>query len=123
MKRTVPIFISAAIIAMFLAACSWNPSVKEVPITAPWEKMNLPTKADARVWFSDDKEVRIVHKARRADVAKSYTEALEKDDWKLVKDETTGVLMIYTYEKNGQSIRVDIGDFPEGGTSVSIRKM
>lgn len=121
MKKTVSIFISAAIIAMFLAACSWNPSVKEVPITAPWEKMNLPIKADARVWFSDDKEVRILHKARRADVAKSYTEALEKDGWKLVKNETSDVLMVYTYEKNGQRIRVDIGDFPEGGTSVSIR--
>jgi len=123
MKKIVSIFISVAIIALLLAACSWNPSVKEVPITAPWEKMNLPIKENARVWGSDDKELKVVHKARRADVAKSYTEAFEKDGWKLVKDETTDVLMVYTYEKNGQRIRVDIGDFFEGGTNVIIRVM
>ncbi len=49
MKKIVSIFISVAIIALLLAACSWNPSVKEVPITAPWEKMNLPIKENARV--------------------------------------------------------------------------
>ncbi len=76
MKRTLSIFILTTIIAMFLTAC-WNPSVTEVLITAPWDKMNLPIKENARVWHSDDKEVRIVHKASRAEVAKSYFDAIE----------------------------------------------
>lgn len=123
MKRTVSIFISAMIVALFLTACSWNPSVAEVPITAPWDKMNLPVKEkeNARVWFSNDKEMRIVHKAGNAEIAKSYADALEKDGWKLVKDESSSELKIWTYEKSGRRIRVDIGDFPEGGTNVITR--
>jgi hypothetical protein len=120
MKRTLSILISAAIIALSLTAC-WNPSVKEVPITAPWDKMNLPIKDNARVWGSDDKELKVVHKASRAEVAKSYFAALEKDGWKFtanpVMDES---MIINEYEKGGQQIRIDVYDFEN--TGVIIRK-
>jgi hypothetical protein len=119
MKKTVSIFISAVMVALFLAAC-WNPSVKEVPLTAPWDKMNLPIKENARVWFSSDKEVRVVHKAGKADVAKSYLEALEKGGWKFV-DGSTQELVISNFQKGSQHLRVDTGDFPEGGTNVIVR--
>lgn len=120
MRKTASAFISVAAIALLLTAC-WNPSVKEVQITAPWDKMNLPIKENARVWYSDNKEVRVVHKAQRADVAKSYLEALGTDGWKSVGDASSDELTVWTFEKSGQRIRVDIGDFPEGGTNVIIR--
>jgi hypothetical protein len=121
MKRTVSIFISVAAVALFLAACSWNPSVKEVPITAPWDKMNLPIKESARVWGSDDKELKVVHKASRAEVAKSYFDALEKDGWKFTANPVSDENMIINeYEKGGQQIRIDVYDFEN--TGVIIRK-
>ena len=119
MKRALSISISAATIALFLAAC-WNPSVTEVPITAPWGKMNLPLKENARVWFSNEKELRVAHKGRRADVAKSYFDALEKDGWKITEEPVMDEnIIINKYEKNGQRIMVKVNDF-EGGTGVFI---
>ena len=120
MKKIVSIFISAAIVALFLAACSWNPSVTEVPITAPWDKMDLPLKENARVWFSSHKELRVAHKGRRADVAESYFKAIDKGGWKITEaplmDEN---IIINKYEKNGQRIMVKVNDF-EGGAGVFI---
>jgi hypothetical protein len=119
MKKTVSIFISAAMVALFLAAC-WNPSVTEVPITAPWDKMDLPLKENARVWFSNDKELRVAHKGRRADVAQSYIKALDKGGWKITEEPLMDEnIIINKYEKNGQRIMVKVNDF-EGGAGVFI---
>ena len=79
MKKPLAVLVLAATVALCLTACSWNPSVAEVPITAPWDKMNLPVKEDARVWASDDKTLKVVHKAARREVAQNYLNALEKD--------------------------------------------
>ena len=120
MKRAVSISIAAATIVLFFAACSWNPSVAEVPITAPWDKMNLPLKENARVWFSNDKELRVAHKGRRADVAKSYFDALEKDGWKITEEPVIDEnIIISKYEKSGQRIMIKVNDF-EGGSGVFI---
>lgn len=54
MKKIFALLICTAAVALLLTAC-WRPSVAEVPITAPWDKMNLPLKENARVWASDDK--------------------------------------------------------------------
>jgi hypothetical protein len=119
MKKTVSIFISVLMVALFSVAC-WNPSVAEVPITSPWDKMNLPLKENARVWFSNDQELRVAQKGRRADVAESYFKALETGGWKITEkplmDEN---IIINKYEKNGQRIMIKVSDF-EGGAGVFI---
>jgi hypothetical protein len=118
MRKTVSAFFAVAIISLVLTACS-GPSVKEVPITAPWDKMNLPIK-DARVWHSDNKEIRILHNARRPDVAQTYLNALEKEGWRLVERQPVEELIMWTFDKDGRRMKVKIADFPEGGTNVII---
>lgn len=121
MTRTIFVLTSVTFAAMVFGAC-WNPSVGEVPITAPWDKMNLPIKENARVWHSSEKELRVVFKASRADVAKTYFDSLEKNGWKFTGNPVTDEnIIINEYEKNGQHIRVDISNFPEGGTNVITR--
>ena len=44
------------------AACGWKPEVTAVPLTAPWNAMNLPVKENAVVWKSEPNEFRAVHK-------------------------------------------------------------
>lgn len=118
MKNTLLIIAAAA----FFAAC-WNPSVAEVPLTAPWNKMNLPIKENSRVWFSDEKELRVAHKGRRADIADSYLDALDKDGWKPTEaalvDEN---IIVSKLEKSGRRIMVKVHDF-EGGTGVVITRL
>lgn len=119
MKRTAAVFMLAATLALSLAACGWNPSVAEVPITAPWDKMNLPVKENARVWASDDKTLKVVHKAGRTEVAKSYSDALEKDGWKLTAQPDVQEHNITSkYQKSGQNIEVEVYDFENTGVII-----
>jgi hypothetical protein len=118
MKEVLSVFIIAAALALSLSAC-WSPSVAEVPITAPWDKMNLPVKEDARVWASDDKTLKVVHKAARREVAQNYLDALEKDGWKLTDQpdvRESGVT--FKFEKSGQKIEVDVYDFENTGVII-----
>ena len=118
MKRILSVFTVTATIALFLTAC-WNPSVAQVPITAPWDKMNLPINENARVWASDDKILKVAHKAARREVAQEYLEALEKDGWKLtdqpdVRDDG----ITFKFEKSGQNIEVDVYEFENTGVII-----
>jgi Holliday junction resolvase RusA-like endonuclease len=116
MKKTVTLFIFGLVIVSFITAC-WNPSVKETAITAPWDKMNLPVKQDARVWASDDKKLKVVHKAAIQDVAKAYLDALEKDGWKKTKQDI-GSRYVYEFEKDGQKISLDVYEFENTGVII-----
>jgi hypothetical protein len=119
MKRILPTFILTATLALFLTACSWNPSVAEVPITAPWDKMNLPIKENARVWASDDKTLKVAHKAARREVAQTYLDALEKDGWKLTaQPDVREHGMTFNFEKSGQKIEVEVYDFENTGVII-----
>ncbi len=119
MKKTLATFIFTAAIALFVTACSWNPSVAAVPITAPWDKMNLPIKEDARVWASDDKTLKVAHKADRREVAKSYLDALEKDGWKMTtQPDVSEHGTTFNFEKGGQKIEVEVYDFENTGVII-----
>jgi len=119
MKKTLATSIFMAAIAFCVTACSWNPSVAAVPITAPWDKMNLPIKEDARVWASDDKMLKVVHKAARRDVAKSYLDALEKDGWKMTtQPDMREHGMTFNFEKSGQEIEVEVYEFENTGVII-----
>ena len=118
MKKTLAVSILTATLALFLTAC-WNPSVAEVPITAPWDKMNLPVKEDARVWASDDKILKVAHKAARREVAQNYLDALEKDGWKLTdQPDVREHGMTFNFEKGGQKIEVEVYDFENTGVII-----
>ena len=119
MKRTVSVFILTTTIALSVTACGWNPSVAEVPITAPWDKMNLPVKEDARVWASDDKVLKVAHKAARREVAQNYLGALEKDGWKLTdQPDVREHGVTFKFEKSGQKIEVEVYDFENTGVII-----
>lgn len=111
-----------SIVVVFVTAC-WNPSVAAVPITAPWIEMNLPVGENSRVWFSDDKELRVAHKGNRADVAKDYFAALDKGGWKLTEEPLMDEnIIVNKFEKSGRRIMVRVHDF-EGGTGVVITRL
>lgn len=114
MKKTITIF--TIFITIFMAGC-WNPSVSEVPITAPWDKMNLPVKDNARVWASDDKKLKVVHKAAIHIVAESYLTAFEKDGWKKTKQEISE-RYVYEFEKSGQKISLEVYEFENTGVII-----
>lgn len=118
MRRMSAVLILTATVALLLTAC-WSPSVAEVPITAPWDKMNLPVKTDARVWASDDKTLKVAHKAARREVAQSYLDALEKDGWKLTdQPDVREHGMTFKFEKGGQKIEVEVYDFENTGVII-----
>src|SRR5918997_1579092 len=119
MKKISAVLILTATVALFLTACGWNPSVAEVPITAPWDKMNLPVKDDARVWASDDKTLKVVHRAARREVAQNYLNAFEKDGWKLTaQPDVREHGVTFKFEKSGQKIEVDVYDFENTGVII-----
>lgn len=118
MKKILPALILTAAFALTLTAC-WNPSVAEVPLTAPWDKMDLPLKEDARVWASDDKTLKVVHKAARREVAKNYLDALEKGGWKLTaQPDVREHGITFKFEKGGQNIEVDVYEFENTGVII-----
>ena len=117
MKKIVSVFITATI-ALSLTAC-WNPSVAEVPLTAPWDKMNLPINDNARVWASDDKILKVAHKDARREVAQNYLNALEKDGWKLTaQPDVRDHGITFNFEKSGQRIEVEVYDFENTGVII-----
>lgn len=117
MKKTITTLILTTLTALFLTSCGWNPSVTAVSITAPWDKMNLPVKENARVWASTDKQFKAVHKAGRAEVGKAYLDALTKDGWKMTKQDM-GTLDYFDFEKGADKIRLEVYDFENTGVII-----
>ena len=86
MKKTIASLTCVTMIALFLVACSdWKGKLVAVPITAPWDKMNLPVKEDAVVWGSTAKEFKAYHKDSGKIVLQKYVEALKSQGWVLSK--------------------------------------
>src|SRR5450432_38063 len=83
MTKTILTLTCLTIVGLSLVACGWNPKVTAVPITAPWDKMNLPIKQDAIVWGSTATEFKAVHKDDRKTVMGKYVEALKAQGWAL----------------------------------------
>lgn len=114
MKKSIVILFTLSV--LFLSGC-WNPSVSEVPITAPWDKMNLPVRENTRVWASDDKKLKVVHKAGMPEVAKAYLAAFEKEGWKITKQDI-GNRYTYEFEKGGQKLSLEIYEFENTGVII-----
>ncbi len=90
MKKNITLVLGISPLAAFLAACSWKPEVSAVPITAPWNALNLPVKENAVVWKSEPNEFRAVHKDDKKTVTKNYTKALKSQGWTVEKFDENG---------------------------------
>jgi hypothetical protein len=99
------------------AACGWDPSVTAVPITAPWDSMNLPVKENARVWGSTPTELKVAHKAGKAEVLAAYEKALIANGWKPNGAEAGSAV----FQKDGKRMDVEIYDFENTGAILTLK--
>ena len=119
MKKTTPLLsVVIAVASLALSACTWNPSVTAVPITAPWDSMNLPVNEDARVWGNTPTELKVAHKGDKASVLAAYEKALNANGWKSVgaRDQRTMV-----FEKDRRQMYLEIYDFENTGVILTLR--
>ena len=116
MKKTLSLAIVLASIVTF--ACSWNPSVAAVPITAPWDSMNLPVKEDARVWGSTPTELKVAHKGDKAAVLAAYEKALNANGWKSAGSPSSGTVLL---RKDGKEMELYVYDFENTGVILTLK--
>ena len=121
MTKTIASLTCVTMIALFLVACSdWKGKLVAVPITAPWDQMNLPVKEDAVVWGSTAKEFKAFHKDGEKIVLQKYVEALKSQGWVLSKLDDK-VADTYTVEMIKGSNKIQIRMFEnDKHTSVII---
>lgn len=119
--RKISIFglLMLALAAVTFTAC-WKPSVTAVPLTAPWDKLNLPVKENAVVWKSDPNEFRAVHKQDKRTITKNYTDALKGQGWTLGKFDESGDRYTLDMSKGAEKIVLEVYDFEN--TGVVIKK-
>lgn len=120
MKKQFTAVLLLLIISICLTSCGWKPEVTAVPITAPWNTMNLPVKSNAVVWKSDANEFRAVHKDDKRKVMKDYTDVLKAQDWELADFKEEGDRFIVNMKKGGEPIQLEFYDFDN--TGVVIKK-
>jgi hypothetical protein len=122
MSMTKTILTTALVmIALSAIACGWKPEVSAVPITAPWDKMNLPVTQDAVVWGSSATEFKAVHKDDKKTVMGKYVDALKSQGWTLVTfDDKQATAFWVDMAKGTDKIQLEFYDFKN--TGVIIKK-
>lgn len=121
MTKRILTLACVIIVGLSLLACGWKPKVAAVPITPPWDKMNLPVKEDAVVWGSTPTEFKAVHKDDRKTVMGKYVEALKSQGWILTKFDDKQANSYYVdMAKGADKIQLEIYDFEN--TGVIIKK-
>ena len=118
MKKNLTVFLGILILSIFLTACGWKPEVTAVPLTAPWNSMNLPVKENAVVWESTDNTFKAVHKEDQKTILKNYTEALKAQGWELVKFDNPTERYIVDMKKGADNIEMEIYDFHNTGVII-----
>ncbi|MEZ5422073.1 MAG: hypothetical protein R2682_03135 [Pyrinomonadaceae bacterium] len=120
MKRTFIAIAALAMLTLAMAAC-WNPSVTAVPITAPWDKMDLPVKDNAVVWASDAKKLKVALKAGKAEVGEAFMKAIEKNGWKMsAAPDLRDTSHFFEFEKAGQKMKLEVYDFENTGVILEL---
>ncbi|HQZ96656.1 MAG TPA: hypothetical protein PLP21_10075 [Pyrinomonadaceae bacterium] len=121
MIKTLSIRSFAILMALSISSCGWKPDVTAVPVTAPWDSMNLPIKENAVVWASTPTEFKAVHKDSKVAVVAKYSDALKAAGWKLSSyDDKNPTMYFIEVEKGGEKLSIDVYDFQ--GTGVIIKK-
>jgi len=115
MKKTL---LALALVSIVTFACTWDPSVTAVPITAPWDTMNLPLKEDARVWGSTPTELKVAHKGDKASVLAAYEKAFTAAGWKSIGARDTRTVV---FEKDRKQAEVEIYDFENTGVIITLK--
>ncbi len=118
MKIKSVIFPAVLLLSICFSACGWKPEVSAVPLTAPWNAMNLPIKENAVVWKSDSTEFRAVHKDNKKAVTKSYTDTLKTQGWTLGKFDESGDRFIVEMSKSAEKINLEFYDFDNTGVLI-----
>ena len=118
MKKTSIAILTISILSIWFTACGWKPEVTAVPITAPWNAMNLPVKENAVVWKSEPNEFRAVHKDDKKAVMKSYTDALKTQGWEPSDFKEVGDRFYVDMSKSGETLGLEFYDFDNTGVLI-----
>jgi hypothetical protein len=116
--KTALLSIAFLFVTIVASACGWDPQVTAVPITAPWDSMNLPVKEDARVWSSKPNELKVAHKARKAEVLAAYEKALLGNGWKPNGALGGGTVV---FQKDGKTMEAEFYDFENTGVILTLK--
>jgi hypothetical protein len=120
MKKTIASLACVTMIALFLVGCGWKPKVAAVPITAPWDKMNLPVKENAIVLASTEKRFQALHKDGKKVVLLSYVDALKSQGWVLASlDDKRSDTFLVDMTKGTDKIHIDIYDYENTGVIIT----
>ncbi len=119
MKRTIASLTCVMMIALCLVACGWKPKVAAVPITAPWDKMNLPIKENAVVSESTDKEFKAVHKGDKGIVLQKYLEALKSQGWVQTKLDAKSDELFLDMTKGSDKIHLEFYGVVDTGVTIT----
>jgi hypothetical protein len=103
-------------------ACGSKPSVTAVPITAPWDKMNLPVKENAVVWESNDKIFKAVHNDDKMAVMTKYIDSLKGQGWEQISFDNISGDFYSKMQKDDLKIEIQAYNYKDGGVGVIIDK-
>lgn len=119
-KYSIAIFM-ISILSICFAACGWKPEVSAVPLTAPWNALNLPVKENAVVWKSDPAEFRAVHKDDKKLVMKNYTDALKAQGYQPSDFKEVGDRFYVDMTKGAETLGLEFYDFDNTGVLIEKR--
>ena len=118
MKKELTVVLGITLLSICFFACDWKPEVTAVPLTAPWNQMNLPVKENAVVWKSEDKQFRAVHKEDKRTVLKNYTDSLKAQGWELNDFKDAGFEFTADMKKGAEEIGLRFYDFDNTGVVI-----
>jgi hypothetical protein len=101
-------------------ACGREP-LKEVPITEPWQSMELPMENNAKVWASDALQIKLTYSGSREKIVKIYTERFEAHGWVITSRKATPNQCNISFAKANVVLEVEVYDFEQ--TGVTIRRV
>lgn len=120
MKRNFIAIAALAMLTLAMAAC-WNPDLAAVPITAPWDKMDLPVKDNAVVWESSAKKLKVALKAGKSEVGEAFIKAIEKNGWKMsAAPDMRDTSHFFEFAKDGQKLKLEVYDFRNTGVILEL---
>lgn len=109
------------IAAVCMAFACGRSSLKEVPITDPWQSMELPMDYNAKVWASDAQQIKLMYAGSREKIIKAYTENFEAHGWVITNRKTMANQSNISFAKSNVVLEVEVYDLEQ--TGVTIRRV
>ncbi len=118
-RNTLIVIAIAVFFTISLAGCGSSSNLTAVPLTEPWDKMNLPIRKDDIVHKSSTTELGVVAYHPASGLFESYMKAIEASGWKRTKVSSTGDML--DYEKDGKKMSFYfLNNKDEGYFSISF---